>query len=45
MYIAAIGFGTLGLTGHFTAWAASALSFFAATMVITGRQKKKGTKH
>lgn len=45
LYIAAVGFAVLGLAGHSTAWAASALSFFAGTMVMIGRQRNKGARH
>lgn len=44
LYAATIGFGIWGFMGHSAAWAAAALSFFAATMIIVGQQKKKGTK-
>ena len=35
---AAIVFCVLGLSGHKEAWAAAALCFFAAIMVIVGRR-------
>ena len=35
---AAIIFCILGLTGHKEAWAAAALCFFAAIMIIVGRR-------
>ena len=35
---AAIVFYALGLSGHKEAWAAAALCFFAAIMVIVGRR-------
>lgn len=41
LYAAAIGFCVWGLIGHSAAWAAAALSIFAATMIIVG-QKKDG---
>ena len=36
---AAIVFCVLGLSGHKEAWAAAALCFFAAIMVIVGRRR------
>ncbi len=44
LYVAAVGFCVLGLIGHSAAWAAAALSFFAATMMMVGRQKDKRAK-
>lgn len=31
--------------GHSAAWDAAALSFFAATMIVVGQQKNRGTKN
>lgn len=45
LYVAAVDFCVLGFTGHSAAWAAAALSFFAATMIVVGQQKNKGTKN
>ena len=38
---AAIVFCVLGLSGHGEAWAAAALCFFAAIMIIVGRRDAK----
>lgn len=44
LYVAAVGFCVLGVIGHSASWVAAALSFFAATMIVVGQQKNKGTK-
>lgn len=44
LYVAAVGFCVLGFIGHSAAWAAAALSFFTATMMIVGQQKDKRAK-
>ena len=41
LFIAAIIFCALGFGGHSAAWAAAALCFFAAIMMIVGQRKKK----
>lgn len=45
LYVVAIGFGVLGFVGHSAAWAAAALSFFFAIMIIVEQQKNKETKN
>ena len=41
LFGAAIVFCALGVSGHKAAWAAAALCFFAAIMVIVGRHRNK----
>lgn len=43
-FIAAVCFCVVGFMGHTAAWGAVALSFFAATMIIVGQRKDKGSK-
>lgn len=45
LFIAAVCFCVVGFMGHTTAWGASALSFFAATMIIVGQRKNKDSKN